>query len=258
MSYGRAMSWQDAEQLAAQHLANMGYRDVRRMPDGPDGGIDVVGSGVLAQVKHWATPVGIAEVQRHRGAVHSGDAVFYSLSGYTSAATKWAEGRGVALFRYDDSSNVSPANSVAAMLVIPFRLHHGDEAPEYQRVWGEFAARKLNHDEAWVALITSSAAHFGARPELFSPSLESRFMAMFHAEQGFNSTFSQTSAIYREQRRLPPLSEVRRMLRSLNDLEAAWAQYWRRPFGTLLRDDQSFRFDPVSETWIYHGGHPIA
>lgn len=256
MSYEEALTWQEAEELATQHLVNMGYRDVRRMPDGPDGGVDVVGEGVSAQVKHWATPVGIAEVQRHRGAVLSGDAVFFALSGYTSAATTWSEERGVALFRYDHAQNVYPANSVAEMLVTPTRLHDGDDAFEYRRAVGDFVARKRRHDAAWLALVTASAEHFKPRPDLFTPDLERRFMAMVHAEQGFNAFIHEWVSLIDESRELPPVSVLRQMLRSLDDLEAAWADYWRKPVEQLVLDHRLFRFDKATETWSYLGGQP--
>lgn len=63
--------WHDAEELARWHMREvLGFADTELTPRGADGGIDVVSSHALAQVKHYTTPVGSPEVQQHAGAAH--------------------------------------------------------------------------------------------------------------------------------------------------------------------------------------------
>ncbi|GAB3602078.1 restriction endonuclease [Microbacterium aureliae] len=107
-------TWQMAEELAAAHLRGLGFRDARRTGSGADGGIDVTGSGVAAQVKHLSRPVGGPDVQRLRGAAYrSVSAAFYASSGYTEAAIRAAAATGVALFRFTNSNDVLPVNAEA-------------------------------------------------------------------------------------------------------------------------------------------------
>lgn len=107
--------WERAEDLAATHLRGLGYRDARRTPVGTDGGFDVEGRGVVAQVKYRATAVGRPDVQRLVGANrHGATAVFYSRAGYSQGAIDFAMHADVALFRIDaGSSTVVPVNDLA-------------------------------------------------------------------------------------------------------------------------------------------------
>jgi len=115
---GPLFTWGMAEELAVAHLRQLGFGDARRTPPGADGGIDVQGTGVVAQVKHHAHPVGGPDVQRLRGAAHGlAHAVFYSLSGYTAAATVFADRADVALFSYATSNVVTAVNETAGELV---------------------------------------------------------------------------------------------------------------------------------------------
>lgn len=258
MHSDQPMTWQGAEELAADYLARVGYRNVRRMPDGPDGGIDVIGDRVFAQVKHWATPVGIAEVQRHRGASSSGDAVFFSLSGYTASAVAWADINVVSLFQYDLAAQVYPVNAAAEKLLTPISLHEGDDLQQYNLAVEEYKSRKSRHDAAWIALITATADHFKLRPDESTQELQDRFMTLFHAEQGFNSTFSQKLALYREDNKLLPYSDLLGMLRSLDALEVAWTSFWNQPVEHLRLHENFFRYNPQNETWTYLGPPPPA
>src|SRR4051794_7925678 len=66
-----AMSWQEAEAIAFDWMRKHGYRDAALTKAGADGGIDVISKKAIAQVKHHLKPVGIAEIQRLSGIVHS-------------------------------------------------------------------------------------------------------------------------------------------------------------------------------------------
>lgn len=110
--------WQDAEELAAWHLRLIGFTDVDLTDPGADGGLDVVGENVAAQVKHWVQGAGAVEVQQLRGASYNKDhAVFYCLGGYTAAAVEFARSARVALFSYDVYGDVVVSNSVAEELI---------------------------------------------------------------------------------------------------------------------------------------------
>jgi hypothetical protein len=111
-------SWQMAEELAAAHLRTLGFRDATRTPPGADGGIDVRGTGVVAQVKYHAQAVGGPDVQRLRGAGYGVQtAVFYSRGGYTESAVRAADETAIALFSFDESNRVAPANGAGEALV---------------------------------------------------------------------------------------------------------------------------------------------
>ena len=95
------------------------YADARLTTEGADGGLDVKALEAGAQVKFYASPVGIADVQRLKGTVRSSQrAIFYaSRPGYTKAATQYASSAGVALFRYAESGLVVAENAHASTLL---------------------------------------------------------------------------------------------------------------------------------------------
>lgn len=110
-----AFTWQSAEELATAHLRVMGFFDACLTRAGADGGVDVIGDCLAAQVKHHARPVGAPDVQRLRGAAHRTQSVaFYSSSGYTAAGIQTAEETGIALFRFSEFGEVFPVNALAA------------------------------------------------------------------------------------------------------------------------------------------------
>lgn len=110
-------SWQMAEELAAEHMRQLGFEQVRRMPDGVDGGIDVSALNAAGQAKHHAIPVGGPDIQRLRGAAPATEhLLFYSSSGYTPAAFKAAELADVCLFRYTTANVVEAENDAARHL----------------------------------------------------------------------------------------------------------------------------------------------
>lgn len=110
-------SWQQAEALAAWHMQKLGFDDAKMTPPGADGGLDVRATDAVAQVKHYATPIGAPVIQQLRGAAHGqGAALFYSMSGYTKAAVEYANNAAVALFTYNESGVVQPFNHAAQIL----------------------------------------------------------------------------------------------------------------------------------------------
>lgn len=110
--------WELAEELAAEHLRSLGFRDALRTPAGSDGGFDVEGRGVVAQVKYRTSVVGRPDIQRLIGAnQHGARPVFYARAGYSQSAIDFARQTGVALFALDaTTSQVNPVNDAATML----------------------------------------------------------------------------------------------------------------------------------------------
>ncbi|SNY53479.1 restriction endonuclease [Paractinoplanes atraurantiacus] len=106
--------WRAAEDIACAHMRMLGFADAETTAGGRDGGLDVVAEQAIAQVKMLALPVGAPPVQQLRGtrpllAYH----LFYSTSGYTSAALAAADEIGVALFKIERDGTVAGANAAA-------------------------------------------------------------------------------------------------------------------------------------------------
>lgn len=106
--------YKKAEEIAAAWLRRFGYWDAHVTPDRQDDGIDVESRGAVAQVKNWRTKrVGIADVQRLAGSAETGQACFFfSASGYTRAASRWAAGAGhrVSLFIMQINGHIVACN----------------------------------------------------------------------------------------------------------------------------------------------------
>lgn len=108
--------WSDAEENAARWLRAWGYGDARTTMRGADGGLDVVGTGVAAQVKFEAKLTGRPAVQNLVGAATvlpgEEDLFFFSNAGFSAGAVEFAEGR-VALFTYGSNGWPTPVNAQA-------------------------------------------------------------------------------------------------------------------------------------------------
>lgn len=112
---------QEAESAMAAWLRWLGEARVTLTAPGADAGIDIEASGLVAQVKAEAGPVGRPAVQRLAGiAAHRGTAAnFFSLSGYTQQAADWASQVGMALFTFDRQGAVEAVSPAArARLVL--------------------------------------------------------------------------------------------------------------------------------------------
>jgi hypothetical protein len=114
-----ATDWRQAEQLAVWHLRQLGYHDARATPAGADAGADVLATGAVAQVKHWAQPVGQPPLRDLFGVAQATGArpLFYSYSGYTPQALQWASATKTALFTYTIWGEVVGQNAAAHELV---------------------------------------------------------------------------------------------------------------------------------------------
>ena len=111
-------NWQLAEELAAIELRRRGFYDAQRTPPGADGGFDVEGRGLVAQVKYLAAPVGREAIQRLAGAnTHGARMAFFSRSGYTRTAREFADVADIALFTLSvDDDAVDAVNDAGERL----------------------------------------------------------------------------------------------------------------------------------------------
>lgn len=113
-------TWQDAEVCAARWMQYWGFTDAVVTAAGPDGGVDVTATGALAQVKFQAVTVGSPDLQRLFGArghaLHRA-LLFFTGTGYSTRALEYAASAGIALFTYDLTGWVDPANGPARQLV---------------------------------------------------------------------------------------------------------------------------------------------
>lgn len=110
-----AADWQRAEEIAAAELRSRGFASAQRTPPGADGGFDVEGRGIVAQVKYLAQPVGREVIQRLVGAnLHGAQMAMFSRTGYTKQALNFAQAAQVALFLIDtNDASADPANELA-------------------------------------------------------------------------------------------------------------------------------------------------
>lgn len=106
----------EAELLAGDWVRWMGFPDADVTPVGADGGLDVVGADVVAQVKFEAVKTGRPVLQALYGAGHARGAtywMFFSSAGYTIQALTWAEEVGMALFRFALDGGIEPVSHEA-------------------------------------------------------------------------------------------------------------------------------------------------
>ncbi|MEU8241861.1 restriction endonuclease [Actinoplanes missouriensis] len=115
---GLPADWKAAEEIARAHMQGIGFPDARLTGGGRDGGVDVASAMAVAQVKMLALPVGAPPVQQLRGTrPELAHHLFYSTSGYTSAAQIAAAESGVSLFTIDTAGRVEAVNDGARQLL---------------------------------------------------------------------------------------------------------------------------------------------
>lgn len=107
------LSWQDAERSARDFLRHQGFTDAQLTPPGADGGVDVVSSVAIAQVKYQSRPVGAPAIVQLLGTTHRKQyqgrlPMFFSSSGYTPKAITAARELGVTLYQLHGSRHWKP------------------------------------------------------------------------------------------------------------------------------------------------------
>jgi hypothetical protein len=112
-------TWRDAELVSAEWMKYWGYTNVAATAVVTGGGIDVVSSEAVAQIKTETSATGRPKVQQHHDlAVSQGkSAIFFALGGFTPDARAYAEQNGILLFQFDLQGEPEPVNSLANTLV---------------------------------------------------------------------------------------------------------------------------------------------
>lgn len=125
----RVRTAEDAEKLACLTLRQIGFHDADLTARGRDGGVDVRGAKVVAQVKAHMKPVGRPTIQQIKaiGDKEGRIAVVFSMNGYTSDAEKWANSTGVSLFAFDFEANIMPVNAAAEQLATMNHEQHSSD-----------------------------------------------------------------------------------------------------------------------------------
>jgi hypothetical protein len=86
------------EEYCTEWCHYLGYPDAVKTQNTRDGGIDIKGSEMIAQVKFYANPVGVAPVRELNGVKRVGqEALFFALNGFTAEARKFASEVGIQL-----------------------------------------------------------------------------------------------------------------------------------------------------------------
>jgi len=89
---------QNFEEYCTEWCHWLGYLDAVKTQNTRDGGIDIRASNMIAQVKFYAHPVGVAPVRELNGVKDVGqEALFFALNGFTAEARKFASEGGIQL-----------------------------------------------------------------------------------------------------------------------------------------------------------------
>ena len=110
---------EDAELLASEWMRWMGFFDATCTRSGADGGLDVVSTAAVGQVKAHMIPVGRPELQQLYGVATSEHKtpLFFSLMSYTAQALEWADKVGMPLFRFDHAGALEAVNALGGQLI---------------------------------------------------------------------------------------------------------------------------------------------
>ncbi|MEW1656095.1 hypothetical protein [Streptomyces sp. NPDC093707] len=109
----------DCVTAAAQYLKWLGFADVARAQERTASGVDLRGTGVVAQVDPTTRATGLREVECVwlNGLADSAVAVFFSLAGYARDARSRADDLHVPLFVMDLTGTPQPVNDAADELI---------------------------------------------------------------------------------------------------------------------------------------------
>jgi hypothetical protein len=108
------MQWSDAEVLAHEYCRWLGYQRTNLTGEGTDGGVDIEGPNLVAQVKMHNRPTGRPEIQQLYGiAASSNKRGLYFAMSYSSDALEWADKVGVRLYQFERDGTVRPIGSAA-------------------------------------------------------------------------------------------------------------------------------------------------
>lgn len=108
-----------AEELAAGWMRRLGATDAQVTRFQGDGGVDVISAKYFAQVKHFASNVGVAPIRELSGVVRVNGrrGLFFTTRGYAKGAIEFANQSGIALFVMDHRADrLEAVNDVAKAL----------------------------------------------------------------------------------------------------------------------------------------------
>lgn len=110
---------EDAEVVAAEWMVYMGFIDSAVTQKGQDGGIDVISTDAVAQVKMEGISTSRPVLQALHGAAMGVGrrGIFFSLSGYTKEAIEWGSSVDMALFQFDLQGEPKAVNKIAKSLL---------------------------------------------------------------------------------------------------------------------------------------------
>jgi len=114
------VSHDGAERLVAEWMRHLGEMDAEVTRFTGDGGIDVMSTHCIAQVKNYTGTVGVTEIRELAGvaAVDGRRPLFFTSGTYASGAIEFAERAGIALFRYDAvAGTLLPVDAIAARAI---------------------------------------------------------------------------------------------------------------------------------------------
>ncbi|MBX7264634.1 restriction endonuclease [Micromonospora sp. Llam7] len=145
--------WRTSEEIATAHMRALGFSDAELTGGNRDGGLDVVSRAGVAQVKMQAMPVGSPLVRQLRGArPHTAHHLFYSTSGYTTAACEAAKEAGVSLFTIRPDGTISPVGDAATELA-DAGVHDPDvvQAANVRQIVGKYVQDVVDRIGAAIA-----------------------------------------------------------------------------------------------------------
>lgn len=254
----------DAELAARDWLRSVGFADARLTSAGPDGGVDVRSSSLVAQVKAEMKPTGLGVVQRTYGIAQAEGckAACFALNGFTQEAKQWASRQEVALFVFDYEGDVEPFNFAASRLAARARESEpvpGErpQLPGYKMHAGmnpyssfRFSERELGDPTArWLCYVTVKGDAERAKREVTSRIVDCEVIGL--RQSGYGTDTATTLEIE------PNRSTSASWGYILRDLESYWADYavWSDddggyPPGTLLY----YMLDKVAGTGVGTSG----
>ncbi|WP_432253465.1 hypothetical protein [Streptomyces sp. HNM1019] len=109
----------DAVTAAARYLDWLGFHSLRPSEDRAASGVDLRGTGVVAQVDPTTRPTGLRDIECLwlNGLHQSAMSVFFSLAGYAREARARADALRLPLFTMDLTGTPQPVNDPADVLI---------------------------------------------------------------------------------------------------------------------------------------------
>jgi hypothetical protein len=114
------LNWDTFESYCRDWAKYLGYKDAEKTRSVKDGGIDIEGSRLVAQVKFQETPVGVKPIREIMGVNVRlrKDILFFSLNGFSRDAVEEANQSEVALFTIKPFTAKILAESTAAKALL--------------------------------------------------------------------------------------------------------------------------------------------